>query len=357
MMYLKSKSPSDISIGARIAAIVLVVVGTACAFAYAAGWLSPARLTPNKIVDSLAPPPPGGPIAGFRRNHAKGICFTGSFEANGAGTALSRAPMFAIGTYPVTGRFNLAGPNPKMADATARVRGLSLRIQSPGGQEWRTAMINTPFFPVATPQDLYAFQLASAKKDDPSAMKQFAASHPSLGAFGAWARSAPLTASYAEDRFNSLNSFVFTNAQDKNQTVRWSFIPTAPLLAVPPDELKKRDPDFLSKEIAERVAGSSQKWTLVLMVANPGDPTADPTKAWPEDRRKVKAGELVVTKTEPEADGPCRDINFDPTVLPIGMRTSDDPFPAARSAAYAVSYDRRTAEAKDYPRTRTGGKQ
>jgi len=43
--------------------------------------------------------------------------------------------------------------------------------------------------------------------------------------------------------------------------------------------------------------------------------------------------------------------NFDPTVLPSGMRTSDDPFPAARSAAYAKSYDRRTAEAEDYPRT------
>jgi len=36
------------------------------------------------------------------------------------------------------------------------------------------------------------------------------------------------------------------------------------------------------------------------------------------------------------------------------MRTSDDPFPAARSAAYAKSYDLRTAEAKDYPRTTTG---
>jgi catalase len=33
------------------------------------------------------------------------------------------------------------------------------------------------------------------------------------------------------------------------------------------------------------------------------------------------------------------------------MRTSDDPFPAARSAAYRKSYDLRTAEAKDYPRT------
>ncbi|MBC7665511.1 MAG: catalase, partial [Caulobacter sp.] len=45
----------------------------------------------------------------------------------------------------------------------------------------------------------------------------------------------------------------------------------------------------------------------------------------------------------------------DPTVLPSGIATSDDPFPAARSAAYAGSYDRRTAETKDYPHTRAGG--
>ena len=57
----------------------------------------------------------------------------------------------------------------------------------------------------------------------------------------------------------------------------------------------------------------------------------------------------MVQKIEPELDGPCRDINFDPTVLPAGIRTSDDPFPAARSAAYARSYDLRTAEHDAYP--------
>ena len=93
-----------------------------------------------------------------------------------------------------------------------------------------------------------------------------------------------------------------------------------------------------------------------MTVANPGDPTADPSKAWPDDRRTVAVGTLIVQQIEAEADGPCRDINFDPTVLPAGMRTSDDPFPAARSSAYAKSYDLRTAEAKDYPRHRDGAK-
>ncbi|MGJ7505986.1 catalase family peroxidase [Variovorax sp. GT1P44] len=337
----------------RLVLIAAIVVVIAAAFGYTGGWFSPARLTPDKIVDTLAPP--AGAALGFRRNHAKGICFTGTFEANGAGVELSKAQIFSKGAYPVTGRFNLAVADPKTEDANSRVRGLGLRIQSPDGQEWRSAMIDAPFFPVATPQDFYDLQMASHSKD-PGAMKAFAAAHPGLGAFGAWAGSAPFTASYAEDRFNSLNSFVFTNAQGQDQTVRWSFVPAATPVAVPPDELKKRGPDFLSEDITERVARSPQRWTLTVAVANPGDPTADPTKVWPDDRRKVDVGSLVVQKIEPERDGPCRDLNFDPVVLPSGMRTSDDPFPAARSAAYSVSYNRRTAEEKDYPRTTSGAK-
>jgi hypothetical protein len=56
------------------------------------------------------------PALGHCRNHVKGICFTGMFEANGAGTALSHAQVFARGRYPV-GRFNLGGANLNAPDA------------------------------------------------------------------------------------------------------------------------------------------------------------------------------------------------------------------------------------------------
>jgi catalase len=329
------------------------VVALVAAFAFTAGWLSPGRLTPAKIVNALAPP--GGPALGFRRNHAKGICFTGSFESNGAAAALSKAPMFAAGSYPVTGRFNLATADPKAPDATVRVRGLGLRIVAPDGSEWRSAMIDAPIFAVSTPQAFYALLKAAADKSDPDAMKNFIAAHPEFGAFAAWAGSAPWTASFAQEQYNSLNSFIFTNAEGQDQAVRWSFVPAAQPEAVTPDQLKARGDDFLDADITQRVQSGPQKWTLVVTVANPGDPTADPTKAWPADRRKVEAGTLVVNAIEPEVDGPCRDLNFDPTVLPPGMQVSDDPFPAARSAAYSVSFNRRTAEDKDYPHHPAGG--
>lgn len=346
------RSPGRSALGSLV--LIAAVVGAgAAAFAYTGGWLSPQRLTPEKLVTALAPP--GGPAPGHRRNHAKGICFTGIFDSNGAGAELSKAQVFAKGQYPALGRFNIATPDFKAADATVRVRGLGLQIATPDGQQWRSAMIDPPFFPVATPDAFYALLTASGSKD-PEAMKAVVTAHPEIAAFGGWAQTAPWTGSYAEDRFNSLNSFVFTDGSGAAHTVRWSLLPAAAPVAVPHDQLEKLGPDFLEQDITQRVAAGPQRWTLAVTVADPGDPTADPSKAWPADRRTVEVGTLVVQKIEAEQDGPCRDINFDPTVLPAGIGTSDDPFPAARSAAYARSYNLRTSEHDAYPGSSTGAK-
>ncbi|HXZ17389.1 MAG TPA: catalase family peroxidase [Roseiarcus sp.] len=335
--------------------LIAAVVGfAAVAFAYVAGWLSPQRLTPNRLVDAFAPP--SGPALGHRRNHAKGICFTGVFEANGVGSELSTATVFAKGEYPVIGRFNLGTPDPNAADATVRVRGLGVLITTPDRQEWRLALIDPPFFPVANPDAFFALLQASASKD-PAAMGQFAEAHPEIKAFGAWAQSAPWTGSYAEEPYNGLNAFVVTDASGAKRAVRWSLAPDAKPAPVPPEELAKRGPNFLEDEIVQRIKSGPLRWTMFLTVADPDDPTADPSKAWPADRRKIDVGSLTVREIIAEANGPCRDINYDPTVLPNGIATSDDPFPAARSSAYRVSFDRRAAEEKDYPRTAPGATQ
>lgn len=345
-----SPSPSRIPF-VSLAAITLVVAGAAAAFGYTAGWLSPQRLTPTKIVNALAPP--GGPALGHRRNHAKGVCFTGEFQSNGNGASLSTAQVFSKGSWPVLGRFNLATPNPNAADATVRVRGMGLQITTPDGDVWRSAMIDAPVFAVSTPAAFYELLQTAPKGAD--AMKAFIGHHPEFLAFAGWAGSAPWTSSYAEDPFNGLNSFLFTDASGTSRAVRWSLQPAATPVPIKPDELATKGPNYLEQEITQRVAGAPQRWTMVMTVAEPGDNTADPTKAWPKERRTVEVGTLVVNKVIAEPDGPCRDINFDPTILPRGVSVSDDPFPAARSSAYARSYDLRTSEAKDYPRTKTAG--
>jgi catalase len=339
------QSPSRSPFGS-LALIAVIVAVAAGVFAYTAGWLSPDRLTPTKLVEAIAPPT--GPALGYRRNHAKGICFTGVFESNGNGAELSRAQVFTRGQFPALGRFNLGTPDPNAPDATVRVRGMGLQISTPDGGVWRTAMINPPFFPVATPEAFYELLQTSHSKD-PDAMKTFTAAHPEFIAFGDWAKSAPWTASYAEEPYNGLNAFIFVDKSGTEHAVRWSLRPQAQVVPITAEDLTKLGPDHLAQEITDRVAKEPQRWTMVVTVADPGDPTSDPSKAWPEGRRAVEVGTLVVQQIEVERDGPCRDINFDPTILPKGIKVSDDPFPAARSAAYAKSYDLRTAEVKYYP--------
>ena len=86
------------------------------------------------------------------------------------------------------------------------------------------------------------------------------------------------------------------------------------------------------------------RWTLAVTLAEDGDPIENPSQPWPEDRTRVAAGTFVLERAYAEADGNCRDINFDPTILPEGIAASADPVLAARAAAYAVSFNRRQRE-------------
>lgn len=329
----------------------------ALAFAADAGWFSPGQLTPDRVVAALGRR--GGDPVGHRRNHSKGVCFTGEFEANGAGASLSKAPMLAAGRYPVVGRFAIATGNPEAPDASGRVRSLAIRITAPDGQEWRSGMNNSPVFAVSTPEAFYAQALAAAVdpatgKPDPAALKRFAAAHPETAAFNQWAKTAPWTASWADQSYNSLNAFRFVDAAGRRRTVRWSMVATVPPQPVAHDALARLGPDFLAPDLKQRLARGPLSWRMVVTVANPGDPSNDSTRAWPEDRRRVEVGTLVVRQAEDEADGPCRDLNYDPLILPAGVEPSDDPLLPARSASYARSFDLRTAEAGAYPRSQHG---
>jgi catalase len=336
----------------RLSAIGVIALGAAAAFAYTGGWLSPDRLTPDRMVAALANR--GGDPVGHRRNHAKGLCFTGTFAANGAGARLSSAPMLATGSYPVIGRFAIAVGNPATPDPAGRVKSMAVRIVAPGGAEWRSGMNAMPMFAVATPQAF--FEATQAQELDPATGKPnpalgaaFAKNHPESAAFADWAKSAPWTPSWADQAYNSLNAFRFIAADGTEHVVRWSMQPTIPPDNQPQSALAGLGADFLTRDLTDRLGKSPLKWTLRVTLAAGGDPSNDATKVWPADRETVDVGTLTIDRAEAEADGPCRDINYDPTILPVGIAVSDDPLLAARAAAYAKSFDLRTAEAAHYP--------
>lgn len=334
----------------RWAVIGGAVAGVAVAFGYVGGWLAPGRLTPQRLVNALQTN--GGLHPGYRRNHAKGVCVTGYFEGNGAASAYSTAPFFKVGRTPVVGRFAVPGGNPYAPDSSVPIRSFALRLTAPDGEQWRTGMNSMPVFPVATPAAFYAQTVATRPdpntgKPDPAKVKAFFDAHPETAAFRAWVKGAKPSASYVTEAYYSLNAFYLVDASGKRQAVRWRVVPAQ--TAGVGDVAKAGDPNVLQEDLTRRVADGAQRWKLLLTLAEPGDPVNDATKIWPDGRMTIDAGTVVIDRVAAQDSGPCRDVNYDPTVLPNGIQASGDPLLAARSAAYADSYLRRTSEEAGVP--------
>jgi catalase len=318
------------------------------AVAYAGGWLDTAhRLTPDTFIKAFEWV--SGRQPGFRRNHAKGVAVSGYFEGNGNGRELSSAVVFQPGRTPVVGRFSLAGGNSHAADAAGTARGLGLAFDFPGGSQWRTAMLNLPVFLDNSPQGFYDRLLASKPvpgtgKPDPKAMAAFLGAHPETAKAMKIINQSPPSSGFADSTFHSLNTFFMTNDSGARTPVRWSFVPVAPQQHAP-----DAGPNGLFDALVRQIRSAPVQWKLMLTVADSIDPLNDATVPWPADRRAIDAGTLTLTSVETEQPGNARDINFDPTVLPPGIETSDDPLLSPRSAVYAASYRVRAREAGAKP--------
>ena len=320
----------------------------ALAFAWSAGWIgSPQRLTAAKFTNTIEAT--GAKHPGFRRAHSKGICVSGTFQGSAEGAALSKARVFSQGSVPVLGRMSIGGGDPHGADAAARVRSMALQLRSDDGQEWRMAMNSFPFFGVPSAaafleQTQAQIPDAATGKPDPAKMAAFLDKYQQAQRFQAWAKSAPWSNSWANTAYNGIHTFRFINAVGDTQPLRWSMRPQAPFVEMDKDQRAQAPLDYLANEFSQRLATGPVRWDLQVSLPEPGDALDDPSQPWPESRRQVTVGTLTLDQWQPQAEGACRDLNFDPLILPTGVEASNDPILAARSAVYSQSFNRRERE-------------
>lgn len=335
---------------AGLVMIATVVAVVALAFAWTAGWLTPSRLSGADVADTLEQH--NGAHPGFRRAHQKGVCVIGHFDSNGQGQALSKAGVFAPGRTPVFGRFALAVGTPYSPDGVPAPRSLALNFTQADGDVWRMAMNHVPLFPVGTVRDFVALQQATAPvpgigKPDPARVAAFMAAHPETRAFDVLMKSTPTPSSFVNGSYYSINAFRFVDAGGMSRVVRWSLAPEATFAALDRsrfDALNAQDPNFLFNELLTRLHAGPQRWHLLIALAEPGDRSDNATVQWPATRTQVDVGTLVIDQAVLEENGPCRNVTFDPLILPAGIATSDDPLLSARSVAYAASLRRRSGE-------------
>jgi catalase len=334
----------------RLVAIGVVIMGVAGLFTYAGGWLRPHALTPARIADTFELV--SGLHLGVRRNHAKGVCFSGYFDSNGQGVALSKASVFQPVRTPIIGRFSLSGGQPYAADAPDTVRGMAILFKLPDGEEWRTAMINLPVFPVRTPRAFNEQLLATRPgpttgKPDPAKITAFVARYPESAPAMQLIRSRPISSGFDNSTFNGLNAFRFINAAGARLAVRWSMVPVQPFAPTTTLDSGSTAKNYLFDGLIASIHRHPLEWRLVVTIAQPHDPTDDATIPWPPDRQHVDVGTLTIDRVESDDTSPARDINFDPLILPNGIAASADPLLSARSAVYSQSFTRREGEVKE----------
>ncbi|MBS1189778.1 MAG: Catalase [Rhodocyclaceae bacterium] len=327
-----------IQVAAALAALSSLIASAACA----AGD----EVTADRVVQALEGT--FGVHPGQRRNHTKGTCAAGEFVGSPDIAPYSRSPIFSGRPVPVVARFSVAGGNPKAPDTGKTPRGMALEFRLPEGLRQHITMINTPIFGAATPRTFLDLTVAARPdpatgKPDPEKLKAFQATHPDNKAQANFLAAHNPPASYANGAYFGLHTFKFINRDGKTTLVRWQFIPQDGEKRLSDEEMKTAGPDFLEPALIERTRRGPVHWDMVVAIGEPGDPEDNPTLAWPEGRRKIRAGTLTISAAMPQRGAECEPINYDPLVMADGIAATSDPVLLFRSPAYAVSVGKRLA--------------
>jgi catalase len=228
-------------------------------------------------------------------------------------------------------------------DPNASPRGMAVRFHLPDGTDTDIVAHSYNGFPARTVEEFLDFARALAASGPgvpgPKPIEAFLADHLPARAFAEAAK--PTPASFVKESYHAVNSFRFIDRDGTSRYGRYHIRPVDGEEHLSTSDATRRPPDFLFQELERRLAKGPAAFRLFLQMPVPGDQTSDGSLPWPEDRPKVELGTIEVTSLVADSKAVERELVFDPTRLTDGIELSDDPMPLARSAIYAISYQRR----------------
>lgn len=294
----------------------------------------------QQIFDTMIQVP--GTNAAYRTAHAKGLVCQGTFTPSKEATGLSKAAHFHGGTIPVTVRFSDASPDPFVLDNAEQPHGMAIRFTLPGGATDIVLLSHNGFI-VGTPEAFLALQKAivatDPSKPHPFPIEAFIGSHPLAAKFVQDIHVLPV--SFGTEAFFSNDAFIFVDGNGVKKAGRYKILPAAGQQTLSDADAKTKSANYLFDELKARLSREPIEFRIIVQLANPGDPTNDPSLVWPDDRKVVEVGTIRISSVASDSDAAQKTLVFFPTNLTDGIELSDDPFPSLRTSVYALSYARR----------------
>jgi catalase len=282
---------------------------------------------------------------GFRPAHAKGIMLTGTFTPSPDAVSLTRTPHITRESTPVTVRFSNSTGLPLLPDndPNANPRGLAIRFNLAEHVHTDIVSHSTDGFPTRTGQEFLEFLRAVAASDpskpSPSPIETFLGTHPAALAFVQTPKPSP--SSFARESYFGVTAFCFTNKDGVSRYGRYRIIPDAGVERLDDATTRSKGANFLFDELTQRIAAGPISFQILVQVANDKDVVDDATIHWPEDRRLIQFGKIVLTALVPDNLPEQKKIIFDPIPRVEGIGPSGDPLLDLRAAIYLLSGRRR----------------
>ncbi|MGW3285296.1 catalase family peroxidase [Streptomyces sp. NPDC001002] len=295
-----------------------------------------------QVVDSMERM--SGRHPGYRRSSARGACFRATFIPSGAAAALTTAAHLQTRPVAATVRFSNSEGNPHTPDTAPVTRGMATRFHLHDGSDTDLVALTVPRFVASTPREFLELTEAlrpdsETHQPDPARVHAFVGAHPHLAE--AVAQQPPIPVSYACAAYWAIHAFIWVDAAGARQPVRYRWEPEAGRADLTPDEAATRTAHYLTDELHRRLVHGPVAFDLRVQLADPDDPTHDPSTVWPDGREEITAGRLEITAPADDQD-PWDTQAFNPTRITPGIQLSDDPVLAFRTHAYAESHLRRS---------------
>jgi catalase len=281
-----------------------------------------------------------------RAVHTKGLILQGTYTPSAEASGLCRAQLFMESSVPVVVRFSDFTGLPNIPDTKvqANPRGFAIRFLMSDGSNMDIVNHSFNGFPVSTSSEFSALLEAIAHSGgEPtpgSELDSFLGSHPIAKTF--LTTQTQLPQSWATTSFYGVNAVQFTDAEGRNRFVRYQFIPEAGEHSLASGEEAAKSADYLSEELAARIATDPVRFTWYAQVAGDSDVIDDPATAWPDDRQRVPLGHIMIDQVGPNSPEADRALAFMPGSELPGIAFAD-PMLTIRNASYPTSFQERNS--------------